>query len=122
MQLAGDDGTFLAAAQQGMFAIDPVAADQMMMSIEQIQENLDERLMRIHDLKTQAMLGDLHEARAIAKIDTSVAAGDPQSADFVLRRFAEVLNDLHQAVEICTRNYEQVDAQAAQDFRRISDR
>jgi aminoglycoside phosphotransferase len=122
MQLAGGGGSFLAAAQQGMFAIDTVAANQMMASIEQIQESLEERLRRIHDLKTEAMLGDLHEAQAIAKIDTLVAAGDPQSLDFVLRRFTEILNDLHQAVETCTRNYEQVDTQASQGFRRISDR
>jgi hypothetical protein len=122
MQLADGGGSFLAAAQQGMFAIDTVAANQMMASIEQIQESLEERLRRIYDLKTEAMLGDLHEAQAIAKIDTLVAAGDPQSLDFVLRRFTEILNDLHQAVETCTRNYEQVDTQASQGFRRISDR
>lgn len=121
MQLAGKDGTFLAAAQQGMFAIDPVAADQMMTSIKQIRGSLTKRLSRIYDLKTQAMLGDLQEARAIAGLDTLVATGDRQSLDFVLRRFDEMLDHLHQAVEICTRNYEQVDAQAAQGFRRISE-
>lgn len=121
MQLAGEGGTFLTAAQQGMFAIDTVAAGQMMTSIEQIREVLTERLMRVDYLKTQAMLGDLDEARAVAGLDTQVASGDHQSLDFVLRRFREVLNHLHQAVEIGTRNYEQVDAQAAQGFRRIGE-
>ncbi len=123
MQLAGGGGTFLAAAQQGMFAIDTVAADQMMTSIKQIQESLTERLMRIHHLKRQEiLLGDLREAQAIAKIDALVAAGDPQSLEFALQRFAEVLDDLHQAVETCMRNYEQDDAEAAQGFRQISER
>lgn len=121
MQPAGGGGSVLAAARQGMFAIDTVAADQMMRSIEQIRESLEERLRRIHDLKTQAMLGDLPEAQAIAKTDALVASGDPQSLDFVLRRFVEVLDDLHQAVQFGTRNYEQLDAQAAQDFQRIGE-
>lgn len=120
MQPAGGGG-FLAAAQQGMFAIDTVAADQMMTSIEQIRESLEERLRRIDYLKTQAMLGDLPEAQAIAKTDALVASGDPQSLDFVLRRFVEVLGDLHQAVQLGTRNYEQLDAQAAQGFQRIGE-
>lgn len=122
MQPAGGGGSFLAAAQQGMFAIDTVAADQMMTSIEQIQESLNERLRRIYYLKRQeAMLGDLPEAQAIAKIDALVASGDPQSLEFVLQRFAEVLDDLHQAVQLGTRNYEQLDAQAAQGFQRIGE-
>jgi hypothetical protein len=123
MQLAGEDGTFLAAAQQGMFAIDTVAADKMKMSIEQIQESLDELLIQTqHTERQRVMLGDLREAQAIATLDTSVASGDQQSLDFVLWHFAGVLDDLHQAIEIGTRNYEQVDAQAAQGFRRISER
>jgi hypothetical protein len=109
MQLAGGGGSFLAAAQQDMFAIDTVAADQMMTSIKQIQESLNEQLRRILYLETQATLGDL-----------PVASGDQQSLGCVLGRFAEVLDDLHRAVEICMRNYEQDDAQAAQGFRRIS--
>ncbi|MGH3793028.1 MAG: hypothetical protein ACRDQ9_19960 [Pseudonocardiaceae bacterium] len=121
MQLAGEGGTFLTAAQQGMFAIDTVAAGQMMTSIKQIQESLDKRLRRIDHLKTQAMLGDLQEAKAIAELDVRVASQDHQSLDFVLRRFDEALDHLQQAVEIGTRNYEQVDAQAAQGFRRIGE-
>ncbi|MGH3684264.1 MAG: hypothetical protein ACRDQY_05005 [Pseudonocardiaceae bacterium] len=122
MQLAGEDGTFLSAAQQGMFAIDTVVAGQMKTSIEQIQEVLEQRLKRIGQLKTQAMLGDLQEARAIAGLDVRVASHDHQSLDFVLRRFDEALGHLHQAADTCTRNYEQVDAQAAQGFRQLSER
>ncbi|MGH3753957.1 MAG: hypothetical protein ACRDRP_14915 [Pseudonocardiaceae bacterium] len=123
MQLAGGGGSFLAAAQQGMFAIDTVAASQMLTSIEQIQESLNKQLRQIHYGKRQGvMLGNLPEAQAIATIDALVVSGDQQSLDFALQRFAEVLDDLHQAVETCMRNYEQDDAQAAQGFRRISER
>ncbi len=105
----------MAAAQQGMFAIDTVAARQMMTSIEQIQESLNERLRRIYHLGRQEItLGNLLEAQFIAKLDVRVASGDQQSLDFVLQRFAGVLDDLHQAVEFCMRRYEQDDAQAAQ--------
>ncbi len=121
MQPAGGGGGFLAAAQQGMFAIDTVAADQMTTSIEQIRGSLNKRLMRIDHLKTQAMLGDLPEAQAIGKIDALVASGDSQSLEFVLRRFAEVLDDLQQAVQLGTQNYEQLDAQAAQGFQQIGE-
>ncbi len=123
MQLAGGGGTFLAAAQQGMFAIDTVAAGQMMTSIEQIQESLNERLRRIYHLSRQEItLGNLLEAQIIAKLDVRVASGDQQSLDFVLQRFSEVLDDLHQAVEFCMRRYEQDDAQAAQRLGGISER
>jgi hypothetical protein len=120
MHTAGD-GTFLAAAQQGMFAVDTTAAEEITASIKQIRESLDERLRLIDYLKTQAMLGDLPEAQAIAMLDTLVAAGDQQSLHFALQRFAVVLDDLHQAVETCMRDYEQNDAQAARVFRRISE-
>ncbi|MGH3718059.1 MAG: hypothetical protein ACRDRI_04305 [Pseudonocardiaceae bacterium] len=122
MQPAGDGVSFLEAAQQGMFAIDTEAADQITASIAQIQETLTKQLRRIQDLKRQdAMLGDLHEAQAIATLDTLVATGAPQSLDFVLQRFSEELHNLNQAVQICMRTYEQDDAQAAQSFRRIGE-
>jgi hypothetical protein len=122
MQLAGGGGTFLGAAQQGMFAIDTEAATHMMTSIEQIQESLDERRRRIRYLAEQVMLGDLKEAQAIAELDTQVASGGSHSLNDVLRRFSEELDHLHQAVEACIRNYQQDDAQAAQHFRQISER
>jgi hypothetical protein len=59
MQLAGGDGTFLAAAQQGMFAVDTASAGQMMMSIRQMQETLNIQLARIRELTIQTELGDL---------------------------------------------------------------
>lgn len=121
MHTAGD-GTFLAAAQQGMFAIDTVAAEEITASIRQIRGSLTERLMLIQSLKRQeAMLGALPEAKAIATLDALVAAGDQQSLDFALQRFAVVLDDLHQAVESCMRDYEQDDAQAARVFERTSE-
>ncbi|MGH3807345.1 MAG: hypothetical protein ACRDRU_12090 [Pseudonocardiaceae bacterium] len=116
MQPAGGGVSFLTAAQQGMFAIDTVAADQIVTSIQQIRGSLSERLRLVHNLKTQAMLGDLPEAQDIAKLDTLVAAGDPQSLDFVLQRFTEELDNLNQAVEICMRRYERDDAQAQQSL------
>lgn len=122
MQTAGGNGTFLAAAQQGMFAIDTTAAGEITASIRQIQESLARRLMLIYDLKRQEiLLGDLPEAQAIAALDTLVAAGDQQSLDFALQRFTVVLDDLHQAVETCMRDYEQDDAQAARVFERTSE-
>jgi hypothetical protein len=122
MQRAGEGGTFLSAAQHGVFAIDPKAATQLMRSIEQIQESLDKRRRRFEYLKRQKiMLGDLAEARAIAKLDAQVASGDHQAADFVLERFAQALNHVHQAVESCVRRYEHDDEQAAQAFQRISE-
>ncbi|MBV9142943.1 MAG: hypothetical protein JO115_18860 [Pseudonocardiales bacterium] len=123
MQRAGEGDTFLATAQHGMFAIDPEAAAQLMRSIEQIQESLQQRLLQIQNLKRQKiMLGNLPEARAIAKLDAQVASGDHQSADIVLWRFAEALDHVYQAIGSCVQRYEHDDEQAAQDFQRISER
>lgn len=122
MQRAGEGGTFLAAAQHGMFAIDPEAATQLMNSLIEIRGSLIERRMKILYLKKQVMLGDLLEAQAIAKLDAQVASGDQQSLEFALQRFVDVLDHVHQAVESCVRRYEHDDEQAAQAFQRISER
>ncbi|MGH3772805.1 MAG: hypothetical protein ACRDRW_15675 [Pseudonocardiaceae bacterium] len=122
MQTAAGDGTFLAAAQQGMFAVDTAAGEQLVMSIKQMQTELIHRLERIHFLKTEAKLGDLDEAHAIASRDRQVASGDDgdtQSLEFVLQRFKEALQDAQQALEIGMRNYAEFEAQLEQDYRRI---
>jgi hypothetical protein len=119
MQMAGGGGSFLTAAQQGMFAVDTDAGGQMMMSIQQMQEKLKERLKQIDRLKVRAKLGDLPEAHAIAELNVRVASGDQQSLEFVLHRFAEALEEARQALEIGMRNYAQVEAQAEQGFRQI---
>lgn len=118
--MAGGGGSFVGAAQQGMFAVDTASAGQMMMSIAQMREQLNDRLAQIHLLKVKAKLGDLPEAQAIADLDVQVASGDQQSLDFVLRRFVEALDEAQQALELGMRNYEQVEAQAEQGFRGIS--
>jgi hypothetical protein len=117
--MAGGSGRFLAAAQEGRFAVDTAAANEMMMSIAQMRARLNERLAQIQRLKVRAKLGDLPEAQAIAELDARVASGDHQSLDYVLRRFADALEEAHQALEIGMRNYEQVEAQAEQGFRQI---
>jgi hypothetical protein len=121
MQLAGGDGTFLAAAQQGMFAVDTASAEQMMMSIRQMQEKLNIQLERIRQLTIQAELGDLPEAHVVAGRNAQVASGDERSLslEFVLQRFAESLEKAHQALEIGMRNYAEVEARAEQEYRRI---
>jgi hypothetical protein len=119
MQVAGGGGSFLAAAQQGMFAIDTASAGQMTMSIRQMQENLIKRLARIDMLKAQAKLGDLPEAQAIAGRNVQVASGDGQSLESVLQRFAERLEDARRALEIGMRNYADLEAQAEQGLRGI---
>ncbi|MGH3721523.1 MAG: hypothetical protein ACRDRI_22285 [Pseudonocardiaceae bacterium] len=119
MQTAAGDGTFLAAAQQGMFAVDTAAGEQLVMSIGQMREKLNEQLERVRFLMNSAKLGDFPEAHAIAICDARVAAGDPQSLEFVLQRFAEALQDAHQALEIGMRNYAEFETQAEQGFRRI---
>ena len=122
MQTSVGGGAFLAAAQQGMFAVDTAAGDAMVTSIKQIRERLNDQLMRIEYLKEKARLGELLEAHAIAARDALVAAGDEQSLEFVLQRFAEALQDAQQALEIGIRNYAQVEAQAEQGFWRIDHR
>jgi hypothetical protein len=121
MQSTDGGGSFLGAAQQGMFAIDTAAATQMMTSIQQIQERLEKRLKQIHLLKVKAKLGHLPEAQMIAELDAQVAAGDQYSLEFVLQQFTKALFTAKQALEIDMRNYEQVDARAAQSFRRIGE-
>ncbi|MGH3696183.1 MAG: hypothetical protein ACRDRX_19680 [Pseudonocardiaceae bacterium] len=120
MQPAGGGGGFLAAAQQGMFAVDTASAGQMTMSIRQMQETLNVRLARIHQLRAQAKLGDLREARVIAGRNELVASGDEQSLHFALQRFAERLEEAHQALEVCMRNYTEIEALAEQNLGRMS--
>jgi hypothetical protein len=117
VQVAGGGGAFLAAAQQGMFAVDTESAGQLMMSIRQMQERLNDRLEQVRFLKMQAKLGDLVEAHAIAARNTQVASGDAQSLEFVLQRFREALQDAHQALEVGMRNYAELEAQTEEDFR-----
>ncbi len=119
MQTAAGGGTFLTAAQQGMFAVDTAAGDKMVASIKQIRTSLNVQLENIRYLQYQAKLGDLREAHAIAICDVQVATGDPQSLEFVMQRFAEALQEAQQALEIGMRNYTELEAQAEQDFRRI---
>lgn len=119
MQTAGGGGAFLAAAQQGMFAVDTASAGQMMMSIGQMRDRVNVQLRRIRDLTIEAKLGDLPEARGIAARDRQVASGDKQSLESVLQRFAEALQEAQQALEIGMRNYAELEAQAEQDFRRV---
>lgn len=119
MQLAGGDGTFLAAAQQGMFAVDTASAGQMMMSIRQMQETLNIQLARIRELTIQTELGDLPEAHVVAGRNVQVASGDEQSLQFVLQRFADSLEEAHQALEIGMRNYAEVEARTEQEYRRM---
>jgi hypothetical protein len=119
MQTAEGGGAFLAAAQQGMFAVDTESAGQMMMSIGQMRDRVNVQLRRIRDLTIEAKLGDLPEARGIAARDRQVASGDKQSLESVLQRFAEALQEAQQALEIGMRNYVELEAQAEQDFRRV---
>lgn len=100
MQMAGGGGSFLGAAQQGMFAVDTTAGHNMVMSIRAMQDKLEEQLKRIYALKTQAKLGDLPEAREIAKLDSLVAAGDHQSLEEALLGFRDALKEARQALEI----------------------
>jgi hypothetical protein len=119
MQTAGGGGAFLAAAQQGMFAVDTASAEKMVTAIEQIRASLNDQLEIARLLKNQVKLGDFGEASAIAGLDRLVASGDEQSLEFVLQRFGEALQEAQQALEISMRNYAELEAQAEQDFRRI---
>jgi len=122
MQTAGGGGAFLAAAQQGMFAVDTASAEKMVTAIEQIRASLNDQLERLEYLKEKAKLGNLVEAHAIATRDALVAAGDDgheRSLQFVLQRFAETLQEAQHALEISIGNYAELEAQAKQDFRQI---
>ncbi|MGH3534940.1 MAG: hypothetical protein ACRDQG_09560 [Pseudonocardiaceae bacterium] len=119
MQMAGGGGSFLAAAQQGMFAVDTDSAGNMIMSIRQMQRQLEKRLKEIGDLKVKAMLGDLPEAHAVADLNVRVAGPDHQSLEFALQEFAKTLEEARQALEIGMRNYAQVEAHAEQGFGQI---
>ncbi|MGB6161885.1 MAG: hypothetical protein WCF33_14785 [Pseudonocardiaceae bacterium] len=119
MQTATEGGTFLRAAQQGMFAVDTAAGEKMVASIKQMQDRVNVQLRKLWYLKTEAKLGDLPEAHGIAGLDRLVAAGDEQSLEFVLQRFAETLQEAQQALEISMRNYAELEAQTKQDFRRV---
>lgn len=125
MQTAGGGGAFLAAAQQGTFAVDTASAKKMVTAIEQIRTSLNDQLKRLEYLKEKAKLGDLAEAHAIATRDALVAAGDDgheRSLQFVLQRFAETLQKAQHALEISIGNYAELEAQAKQDFRQIGHR
>jgi hypothetical protein len=119
MQTAAGGGTFLTAAQQGMFAVDTAAGEKMVASIKQIRTSLNDQLEIARFLKNEVKLGDFGEARTIAGLDRLVASGDEQSLEFVLQRFAETLENTQQALEIGMGNYTELEAQAEQDFRRI---
>lgn len=117
--MAGGGGSFLAAAQQGMFAVDTDSATQMTMSIQQMQDKLADRLLQMDILKVKAKLGDLPEAHAVADLNVRVASGDHQSLEFALQQFADALEEARQALEIGMKNYAQVETQAKQGLGQI---
>jgi len=114
-------GNLVRAAQLGGvagFAVDTDSAREMIFSIGEVRTQLQDRLRRINDLKVRARLGDLPEAQSIAELDAKVASSDHQSLDYVLARFAEVLEEADQALEIGMRNYEQIETEAERNIRR----
>ncbi|MGH3914677.1 MAG: hypothetical protein ACRDTC_14915 [Pseudonocardiaceae bacterium] len=115
-------GKLLGTAQLGGvagFAVDPVSANAMIMSIGTVRTELNRQLARINYLKEQAKLGDLPEARKIADLDTQVAAGDQMSLEYALQRFHEAIEEADYALKIGMRNYEQIEAEAEENFKRM---
>lgn len=111
---AGVMGGLVDAANQGMFAVDTVTGATMSNSIGAMHDQVIASLQRIQYLKTEAKLGDMPEALRVAQLNALVAAGDPQSLQFVLQRFAEALERAEEAVRVGMRNYEQVEQMNAQ--------
>jgi hypothetical protein len=101
------------AAASGHFAVDPGTGEQLMMSLGQMLDEVDTVLEKAKYLDREVQLGDLPEARAVAKLNREVAAGDPQSLHDVLQQFKTSLQQAHEAVQRGMTNYAQVDAEIA---------
>jgi len=117
MQIA-DFGGMTYAAAQGHFAVDAATGAGLMRSLSQMRDHVDDVLAKTRELDRDTPLGGLPEAQAVSDLNRQVAAGDPQSLMAVLRQFRKSLEQAEEAVRLGMANYEQVDAQMSEAYRR----
>jgi len=106
------------AATQGHFAVDAATGAGLMRSLSQMRDHLNVLLVDARKLDRKTPLGDLPEAHAVSDLNREVAAGDSQSLMSVLLQFRASLEQAHEAVRLGMANYEQVDAQMSEAYRR----
>jgi hypothetical protein len=114
MPLMGGMSGLLAAANQGQFAVDPVAGQALGASIADMRAELQVVLARIDAVGRQVPLGDLPEAQHVAQRNVLVAQGDQQSAFAVLVQFDAALEAAEEAVRRGMSNYAEVEEQSRQ--------
>jgi hypothetical protein len=109
---------FTAAAAAGHFAVDQATGQQLVQSLGQMRDQVDQLLLNARHLDRKVQLGELPEALAVSDLNRTVAAGDSQSLIAVLQQFKTSLEQAHQAVQLGMSNYEQVDAQIREAYER----
>lgn len=106
----------LAAAQAGQFAVDPAGGEAIIHAIKQIQDILNRMSESIPSIDVRTPLGGGY-AEIIGQLNQKFAAGDDASAQAILLRFREVLEQDRAAVEISMRSYQEMEGAAATQFR-----
>jgi hypothetical protein len=115
-EMAGMAG-LVGAATAGQFAVDHASGEQMILSIGRMRTQLNDVMTKLRALTSeQTPLGTLPEAQHVARQNQLVAAGDQQSAAYVLARFAEALEHAETAVRQGMANYDEVEAAAERSF------
>jgi alpha-D-ribose 1-methylphosphonate 5-triphosphate synthase subunit PhnG len=118
MQAAGGMAGMAKAAYDGHFAVDPGTGEQLMMSLEQMREELDSVRASAGRLDRETPLGEMLEARAVSKLNQQVASGDEQSLLHVLEQFKTSLDQAIDAVRQGMANYQQVDTEMREAYER----
>lgn len=120
MQIAGFGGMagMAHAAAQGQFAVDPDTGRQLLEPLSHMRASVEAVLKTASRLDRPTPLGDLDEARAVSDLNRQVVAGDTQSLLHVLNQFKASLDQVHEAVRQGMANYEQVDNEMQETYRR----
>ncbi|GGM44173.1 hypothetical protein GCM10012275_14000 [Longimycelium tulufanense] len=99
-------GLTAAASSSGGFAVDSATGQKMKDALTRIQDSVDRMLGQMKVVQRRTPLGSSPIAQAVAEKNELAAGGDNESAEYVLRKYKEVLAQAVEAVEKSVSNYD----------------
>lgn len=103
----------------GSLRIDSEVARQLLESLDDILNKLDELINAKNQLDLPLRLGDNWIARAMSQRLQSAAAGDRSAAIWVLRRFRDVIEDYRLTVQAAMGRYVTIEEDTEEAFKEI---
>lgn len=103
-------------AGSGAIKVDPATGQAYMNAIVKAQDRLAQMQAELYNVKQESKLGSSPDSTPMANRNKEVAEGDDESAQAVIDKLREVLDDLKTGVEQSMKNYHETDAGAAGAF------